>query len=628
MTAKMIRYARRRARPLLLTALCLATNLLLFAQQTTAPAPDSQPTVFKSNVRRVVVDVVVTDSTGKTVPGLTKEDFSVAEDGRPQQLLFFIPNGFQSGMDYLPPKLPPEPPNTFVNLPATPERGPLYVLLYDLVNMDNEDQMALNANQHSDQIISRQQLVKFIKNKPEGTRFAIFVWSDGLHMLQGFTSDKDLLMIAINPNSSRPHIPEVFSMGQNFGRGDPYAAIGVMRSLATYLDGLPGRKNLIWFSGEFPLSLFPSDENVPSYAEQVKTTLDLLARDQIAIYPVDIRGVVTADWHGATEAPGGAAGGGTTPADIIADPGAPSGAEPQPSSQTTASKTAGAGGGKSLLASSLMVEDEIARITGGRAFYGTNDAATALYNATETGSSYYTLIYSPTNQNYNGRLRGIEVELSKKGYHLAYRRAYYGSDFESTASADKSKGSVTPTPPGNGTLDASMEHGAPEAHQLIFGAHVHTVGASAKGTPEQMAQLSTQPAFSKGQHKGGTGKPLAPIQLQKYAIDYTVMSHQLAISGQPLHLEIAAAAYDSDGKMLNAVVNNSAEDAAASPIDPAKRPRSYRIQQEMDVPLSAKFIRLAVRDANTERVGAMEINLPLQAETQAQTTAPPGSDHP
>jgi len=83
----------------------------------TAP-PGYSTTVFKASVRRVVVDVVVTDSSGKAVSGLTKQDFSIKEDGQAQQILSFDANGFNPGMDYLPSKLPLEPPNTFVNLPT------------------------------------------------------------------------------------------------------------------------------------------------------------------------------------------------------------------------------------------------------------------------------------------------------------------------------------------------------------------------------------------------------------------------------------------------------------------------------------------------------------------------------
>ncbi len=599
----------------------------LWAQQAAPAGSDGVTTVFKTTVRRVVLDVVVTDASGKAVAGLTKDDFAVVEDSKPQEILSFDPFGFGPQMDYQPPKLPAEPVNTFVNLPATPEKGPLYVLLYDLNNMDNEDQMALTVNQHTDQIRGRAQLVKFIESKPEGARFAIFVWSDGLHLVQGFTSDKGQLYAAIDPHSSRPHIPMVYLMGQNTGRGNVNATLDVMNHLANYLDGLPGRKNLIWFSGGFPLSLFPTESDGPTYTEQVKTTLDLLARDQVSIYPVDVRGVVISDWHAASDAPGQAAGGGGMVSQR--NVGAVSAAGSQ-GSQSVAGGTAGAGAGNSLIAGSYMVMDEIARETGGKAYYGRNDVAVALEDATDAGASYYTLTYSPSNREYNGRVRNIKVELAKKGYKLAYRHSYYGAETDSLAELPrrlrvvsgqaKDGGAPEPTTPTatrkrGDTLFANMEHGAPEAHQLIFGAHLHTVGPPAKGTPEQMAMLADQPAFFKTRRRNAPAKPLAPIELQKFAIDYTVMAHQLQVAGSdtPLNLEIAAAAYDGDGRMLNAMVNLAAQGDAAS----TTLQRAYRAQQELDVPLSAATIRVAVRDANTDRIGAMEVKLPLEPETRA-----------
>ena len=609
---------------LLSSALLCASQVIGAQQDTSTPAGQSSPppystTVFKANVRRVVVDVVVTDSKGQAVRGLTKADFSVAEDGKPQQVLSFDANGFNPGMDYLPPTLPPEPPNTFVNLPKTPEKGPLYVLLYDLVNMDNPDQMELTVNQHYDQMFGRQQLLKFIQNKPEGARFAIFVRSDGLHLIQGFTSDKQQLLAAVDPHRQGPHIPMVFLMGQNWDRGDTYSAMEVIRYIAEYLDGLPGRKNLIWFSGTFPLSLFPTDADVPSYTEEVKATLDLVAQDQIAIYPVDVRGVVVQDFHASDADPGGAGdSGGNYSARNVGAPGG--GGNPLYNKGQAASLLTG--GGNSLLAGSYMVEDAIAKATGGRAFYSSNDVAEELTDATETGSSYYSLSYAPTNEQYDGRLRRIRIELDKKGYKLAYRQAYFGSDTDAPPplnlnQAHKLKPSNAPPPPRKlgDTLYANMERGAPIAHQLIFGAHLRTVGAPAMGTPEQMAELATQPAYFKVRHNNKPAKPLAPVKLQRYAIDYTVMAHQLQVEGQPLNLELAVAAYDADGKMLNAMVNNGASDAARPPGQPA--PKSYRAEQQLDVPVDAAWIRVAVRDANTDRTGAMEIKLPLAPENES-----------
>ncbi len=617
----------------LLSSAALLCPVAVSGAQQEAPAvtvaqtspPGYSTTVFKANVRRVVVDVVVTDSKGQPVRGLTKADFSVAEDGRPQQILSFDANGFSPAMDYLPPKLPPEPANTFVNLPTTPEKGPLYVLLYDLVNMDNPDQMELTVNQHYDQMFGRQQLLKFIQNKPEGARFAIFVRSDGLHLIQGFTSDKQQLLAAIDPHHPGPHIPQVFLMGQNWDRGDPYSAMEVLRYIAEYLDGLPGRKNLIWFSGTFPLSLFPTGEDVPSYSEQVKATLDIVARDQIAIYPVDVRGVVVTDWHGTSGDPGGAAdSGGPYSARNVGAPGAGTSSG---GFNKGASGSLLTGGGNSLLAGSYMVEDSIAQATGGRAFYSTNDVAGALTDATETGEAYYSLSYTPTDQKYDGRLRHIKVELDKKGYKLAYRQAYFGTDTDappplSLNQARKQKPSTAPPPPRalGDTLYANMEHGAPIAHQLIFGAHLRTIGAPAMGTPEQMAELATQPAYFKVRHNNKPAKPLAPIKLQRYAIGYTVLAQQLRLNGDPLNLELAVAAYDADGKMLNALVNNGVSEATRPPGQPA--PKSYRVELQLDVPLDAAWIRVAVRDANTDRIGAMEIKLPLAPENETANATP------
>ena len=55
----------------------------LFSQ--IAPTSDSQAqATFQSNVRVVLLDVVVTDSNGTPVTGLTQNDFRVFEDDKPQ----------------------------------------------------------------------------------------------------------------------------------------------------------------------------------------------------------------------------------------------------------------------------------------------------------------------------------------------------------------------------------------------------------------------------------------------------------------------------------------------------------------------------------------------------------------
>ncbi len=592
---------------------------LLFAQQTTQSAPTTQrpespDLVFKSVVNRVILDVVVTDSLGKPVHGLTQQDFSVAEDGQSQQILSFDVYDLESAAEF--PKLPPLPANTFVNVPSEPERGPLYVLLLDLVNTAVSDQM--NA---------RQQLLKFISDKPDGTRFAVFVLAEGLHLVQGFTDDKQQLFAALNPGKPKAHIPRVFIYGRNYGCNDGEMMVSVLAFISRYLDGLPGRKNLIWFSGAFPLDLFPRDDNTSvSFRDEVKVTLAIMAQGQVAIYPVDAGGVEVGN-------PDDPCGKGS--AEVVSSSSHGAGNSSGTGAQTTGASSGSAGQAPvgeafSSIASSHTVQDDIAKTTGGRAFYSDNGLKDVLDEAVENGANYYTLTYSPSNQNYNGALRNIRVELDKKGYQLSYRRSYFAYDPDSSL-VDKasfkriSEGSQTPPPRKVGdSLYANMQHGAPLAHQLFFRAHIHTLGSPSMATAAQMANLEDQPAYFRVRRKNRPLKPLPPVKLQPYVIDYTFMAGApKGVTGhaiRPPMLEVAVAAFDDDGRMLNGLVEVSGK---TDPVSGGQNSQSiYRVQQQLDVPLNAISIRVAVRDISTDRLGALEVSLPLAPEPQAQAAAP------
>ena len=51
--------------------------------------------------------------------------------------------------------------------------------------------------------------------------------------------------------------------------------------------------------------------------------------------------------------------------------------------------------------------DEIARQTGGHAFYNNNDVSGAINESLNEGNNYYTLAYSPADKNWNGKYRKI-----------------------------------------------------------------------------------------------------------------------------------------------------------------------------------------------------------------------------
>jgi len=534
--------------------------------------------VLRLDVRRVPLDVVVTDKDGNPVRGLKREDFTVREDKKNQKILTF---GYLDGSvpSFTPPKPAPLPVNTFTNMPGDIERGPLYVLYYDMVNTDMVDQMS-----------AHQQLLDFLDNAPPGTRFALFVNASGLHLIQGFTSDHALLRSAILAKDPGPHVPNVFLYGRNYGFEDAGAVLSNLKFLAEYMSGIPGRKNLIWLSSVFPIPVGPiisgRNANAGSIgggfsnstyqindmtylaSKGIKETYAAMMRSQVALYPVDLNGVK--------------AGG-----DALAD---------------------------------YEHEDEIAAATGGHAYYGNNRATELMVKAVDNGLSYYSLSYAPTNTKYNGSERQIEVTLAKKtGYTLNYRRLYYGVSDEDAQSEHK---------PGTlqarfiaaktaDTLYANIEHGAPMLHDLLFSAHLAAEGTPLLATAEQMEQLQDSPVYFKTRKKNQTPKPLSPVKLQRYLIDYEVFDPHLkemaARKEKPATLEFAAAAYDADGRLLNSILN---EGLASGDIEPGGKSKSlFHGAQELDVPPGAAWIRLAVRNKLDNRTGTLEVRLPLKPDS-------------
>ena len=102
------------------------------------------------------------------------------------------------------------------------------------------------------------QLLDFVDRAQPGARFALFGNMAGLHLIQGFTSDHALLHAAILSNGPGPHLPKVFLDGRNYGYEDAGRELSNLRFIAEYLYGIPGRKNLLWLSSEFPIPVGPA----------------------------------------------------------------------------------------------------------------------------------------------------------------------------------------------------------------------------------------------------------------------------------------------------------------------------------------------------------------------------------
>jgi len=138
-----------------------------------------------------------------------------------------------------------------------------------------------------------------------------------------------------------------------------------------------------------------------------------------------------------------------------------------------------------------------------------------------------------------------------------------------------------------------------------------------------MLQLEDSPVYFRTRLRDKPLKPLMPVKLQKHQISYGVLDGQLKSTakekGFPAMLEFAAAAYDTDGRLLNSMLNEGMVPEQASPN--AKPGGLFHAGQELEVPPEAAWLRLAVRDKLNNRTGTLELSLPLKAEPTLPTVS-------
>ena len=634
----------------LLASLPTAARAQQPAQQTPADpgAPADLQTLqatpqgtFRVNVRRVVVDVVVTDAKGKPIAGLTRDDFRLFENGKPVPLRSFEPHVAAPQPPLTKPQLPV---NTFSNLSLAPQTGPPTVILYDLLNTPPDAQPYAHA-----------QLLQFLKQRKVSSQVAVFVLSDKLHLLQGFTDDEDQLLAALNvtgktrfraeqlqesgeatqasdqlartegnnnaaADSQDPGFQQIAAMVQHMEtiQNNYFLDERVRRTdeafaqIARFLVGLPGRKNLLWLSGAFPAGILPNGsladrdtfEVTRNYSETVMKTTDLLNLAHVAVYPVDVRGLQVNPMFSAAS-------------NATYEPGSHRDLK---AVQDFTLKTSG----------EHATMDNIADQTGGRAFYNTNGLKEAETEAVAQGSVYYTLSYAPPpptagGNPFDGSLRRVKVQLSNPalaGARLDYRRSYFNDDIDSRVADSED----TPTDP----LGVTLQHGAPAAHELFFEAHLQTFGAPTAATPEQIDVLAQYEARATDK-KPKPGKPVIldkqPAMMQRYVIVYGLLLRQLSLTSMPDgtrrgSLDFAVMAYNDDGLAL---------DGIRSKVDDVIQPERYKhlvdngyqVVQTVAVPVGTASLRLAVRDTATGHLGSMEIKLPLAPQPAAAATAPP-----
>jgi VWFA-related protein len=595
-------------------------GLLLFVSATDttaaqAPSASNQQaaatgTVLHVSGKLVMVDVVVTEH-GKSVAGLDKGRFHIFEDGHEQKIGAFEehraptapPNAsaLKAALDAL-------PPHTYTNIPVYPDAGAVNVLLLDALNTPMADQAE-----------ARRQMIDYLNEIKPGTSLAIFTLASRLQMVEGFTTNAALLAKAMKGkatseshsvvvedqnNSTQSQMEEMLANMEQDNTAPSadivaeleqfendltamqtdlrvQVTLDALQQLARYLSGIPGRKNLIWFSGSFPITIDPEDaprspfRNVTDYGDLIKKTTALLTAARVAVYPIDARGLMRQNTVDARYAP-------SLNGMSVDGSGKLVAGQKQQNIATDFSKF------MTQTDEEQASMETVAEETGGKAFVNTNDLKDDVADVIGSGSSYYSIAYAPSEAKSDGSFRRIKVSVDKGGYKLAYREGYYAED-----SAQNSQSASL--------VASAVLHGAPPATEIAVRARV----LPSTDPLLSSVKLPVSPA----------GRMAATMKgpTQRYVIDLSVDPREFAFIQMPdgsehAHLEFLLVDYDPDGNRVNYL--DQALNAGFTAKQYADAMASgLHARMQIDVPQAHSSLRIAVEDLNAGRAGSLEVDV-------------------
>lgn len=579
----------------------------------------------------VVLDVVVTDKNHKAVHGLKATDFQVHEAGLGQVV--------KSVEEHVPstaspmPALGPLPEGVFTNYTQTPDNGPVNVLLIDRLNTPLDSQAFLH-----------QQLVQFLKTMKPGTRIAVFGLNRQLTYLQGFTSDPKVLLAALEAKKNLPgqsplldsagttkasdQMSDASVMMGNDSTGIANAIADVqqfeaqnqsfqtqlrvrytmdaMNVLARYLSALPGRKNLIWFSGGFPISILPDGSLKDPFAamadmsDSFRETTGLLAKAEVAVYPIDARGL-------------------QNPSLIDASQGNMRTLR-NPNVRAKASLDAAA-----KVTDEHMTMTQMAADTGGQAYVNTNGLADAVGKAIENGSSYYTITYTPADLKKDGSFRKVQVATTPGGYELAYRKGYFAEGAPRKERQQLTASAAAPQPPSAQQIEIrnSMMRGAPTPTQMLFKVFVGPMGPP---TEAMVAEKNTAAPEAKG-------------PFRRYAVNYALAPTDMGFRNvgpgkYEIGLQFLVYVYDANGLLVNSTGNTVQATVTVENVK-ALMQSGLQFHQAVSVPAKGEYyLRIGVHDLLVDHVGAVEVpvdavkNIAILETPKPKPAAPALSDLP
>lgn len=387
---------------LLWSLAAVAALVLSVACRSQQPAPEEQTphtAVLTVNARLVVLDVVVTDKSGKPVEGLTRQDFQVFEDGKQQPIRSFeppaahtLPDASASGGASI--VFDPSQPASFGQSPAT-------VLVLDQLN-----------THFADSSFARRELRSYLMRQPAllaQPTTLLAVTDKDFRQLQGFTRDRDALVKALDVAPTKYAWKLELNGKTEYGPLERLdQSLRALQQIAQSTARIPGRKNVVWVGGGFP-SIDPQMLTTKDAAE-VKQTIrhvtDVLLDTRVTLYAVD----PTSSAAGMTE---------------ITD-------QMQQAFADAAGDTLSGPNGTFGVSEDF---DMLGPATGGRVVRGMNDVAAQVASAVDQGTQFYTISYAPTSDSQlEGRFRKIKVVCLRPGLTVTTREGYFSERTQREAS--------------------------------------------------------------------------------------------------------------------------------------------------------------------------------------------------
>jgi VWFA-related protein len=384
-----------------------------------APALASQAT-FSARSELVLVPAIVTDGSGAHVANLSKDDFSVLENGVEQKIATFE----EVKATAAPVHRAMGPAGEFSNLSPTLLAQPrrVNIIVLDLINTP-----------FSDQAYARRELMKYLAQSISSGDLTTLLTMNrgGIKIVVDFTTDPAVLVAALKKvrgtadlmagenvdaiaadadaqadptsvNAAASSISDLFThMEAESARFQQQistqATLDAFEGIANAYAGVPGRKALIWMTAAFPFDLpKPGDIHAGIFMTAYQRVFEKLNNANIAVYPVDARGLVY---------------GGPSAADrITINPRNPGGVMRARMSR---------------LRDSMDTMNTFADMTGGRAFYNTNDLTKAVARASEDSASYYVLGYYLKNDLDKPGWRKLQVKVKRGGTHVRARNGFF-----------------------------------------------------------------------------------------------------------------------------------------------------------------------------------------------------------